>query len=559
MKDFTTFREDLASGRPMKKPVTSNLLKNRRKENEKALKSGFMKMPDYAKKKFNEEEEMKPHKMYKGDKVVMAKNKAEHDKLNKQGYTHDNPKTKKVEEEKKNCGCGQDPCITYGKGGKKEMKEQSILEVSDALKTRYIHKAMRDVDNKERAAQLADKQGAPASVGKSLSKSTGKRRQGIAKARANLERPIKEQEQLDELSPELKKRYIKKRTAELDSQDPAGYSPNPEGTRRKGIARAKGHKMKGVSGIYYNRHKDKVEKPIKEEKQKGIDGKVCWKGYKRMGTKKKGGKTVDNCVKVENFIFDALEKYYEKNLQELSPKTISSYQKKAGKQYRDLKNTTPSRQGIENAYHQGYTSDKEYFKQHDDRDKMKKRGKGLAMSKGKGVQKEAYTVKTGSKQEADKLNDKAHAALGYKKTSDSGLKKVKGGYERKRTYTKEGAMKRLATDKAEKDRLQLRKLKKAVNSKPEPSAYRFPDKDGKATPLYRKEQMQLVTNLDLEESIANLVKRGVGKVKDTLQQAGAQYKDHQEKQMKAGKGIYSNPVSGKNIAKRLYGQPQKKR
>lgn len=35
------------------------------------------------------------------------------------------------------------------------------------------------------------------------------------------------------------------------------------------------------------------------EKQKGVDGKVCWKGYRRMGTKKKGGKTVDNCVKVK--------------------------------------------------------------------------------------------------------------------------------------------------------------------------------------------------------------------------------------------------------------------
>lgn len=35
-----------------------------------------------------------------------------------------------------------------------------------------------------------------------------------------------------------------------------------------------------------------------EEKQKGLDGKVCWKGYKRMGTKMKGGKRVDNCVKM---------------------------------------------------------------------------------------------------------------------------------------------------------------------------------------------------------------------------------------------------------------------
>lgn len=33
------------------------------------------------------------------------------------------------------------------------------------------------------------------------------------------------------------------------------------------------------------------------EKKKGLDGKACWKGYKQMGTKKKGGKTVDNCVK----------------------------------------------------------------------------------------------------------------------------------------------------------------------------------------------------------------------------------------------------------------------
>ncbi len=37
---------------------------------------------------------------------------------------------------------------------------------------------------------------------------------------------------------------------------------------------------------------------VDEEKQKGVDGKACWKGYRRMGTKKKGGKTVDNCVKV---------------------------------------------------------------------------------------------------------------------------------------------------------------------------------------------------------------------------------------------------------------------
>ena len=43
----------------------------------------------------------------------------------------------------------------------------------------------------------------------------------------------------------------------------------------------------------------KINEIILEEKQKGVDGKVCWDGYKRMGTKKKGGKTVDNCVPIK--------------------------------------------------------------------------------------------------------------------------------------------------------------------------------------------------------------------------------------------------------------------
>lgn len=49
---------------------------------------------------------------------------------------------------------------------------------------------------------------------------------------------------------------------------------------------------------------------ITEEKQKGVDGKSCWKGYKRMGTKQKGGKTVDNCVKMgETLDESGLQRY----------------------------------------------------------------------------------------------------------------------------------------------------------------------------------------------------------------------------------------------------------
>ena len=42
-----------------------------------------------------------------------------------------------------------------------------------------------------------------------------------------------------------------------------------------------------------------TEAKNKQGKEQGVDGKACWKGYRRQGTKKKGDKTVDNCVKIK--------------------------------------------------------------------------------------------------------------------------------------------------------------------------------------------------------------------------------------------------------------------
>ena len=49
---------------------------------------------------------------------------------------------------------------------------------------------------------------------------------------------------------------------------------------------------------------------VNEEKQKGVDGKACWKGYKRMGTKMKGGRRVDNCVKIGEDLEESGLQYY---------------------------------------------------------------------------------------------------------------------------------------------------------------------------------------------------------------------------------------------------------
>ena len=262
------------------------------------------------------------------------------------------------------------------------------------------------------------------------------------------------------------------------------------------------------------------------------------------------------------------DSYY---LTELSPKTISSYQKKAGAQYRQLRKDGPTkRQDVENAYHQGYTSDKEYNKQHDDITKMKKRGRGLAASKGKGVQKEdSNWPRPFTKPERNEFLKKKH------------IQKVKPSTNRAgNSAIKEGAMKRMATDKEESERLSASKgtfpgndlatfKKKAksvhnANKALEKNMGLKKTKDSgikkvkggyeRKSTYTREEQIQLMTNLDLDESIGNLVRRGVGKVQDAIKQA-----EKKHGPVDPAKRNIPNPVSGDNIAKRLYGKSQKKR
>jgi hypothetical protein len=65
----------------------------------------------------------------------------------------------------------------------------------------------------------------------------------------------------------------------------------------------------------------KVEKPKKgkgsfERNKKGFkeEEEQCWDGYKKQGTKKKGGKTVNNCIKesIVKFVDATLDKDYAK-------------------------------------------------------------------------------------------------------------------------------------------------------------------------------------------------------------------------------------------------------
>jgi hypothetical protein len=83
-----------------------------------------------------------------------------------------------------------------------------------------------------------------------------------------------------------------------------------------------------------------------EEKQKGVDGKVCWDGYKRMGTKQKGGKTVDNCVKMEDQ--DVSEDWQKANKKDktagMSKKAVKAYRREnPGSKLKTAVTTKPSK------------------------------------------------------------------------------------------------------------------------------------------------------------------------------------------------------------------------
>lgn len=71
----------------------------------------------------------------------------------------------------------------------------------------------------------------------------------------------------------------------VNKKKKSGRKPNPPG-----------HPDRPSAQDWKDAAKTAKESQFDEGKKKGVDGKACWDGYKRMGTKKKGGKTVDNCV-----------------------------------------------------------------------------------------------------------------------------------------------------------------------------------------------------------------------------------------------------------------------
>ena len=140
--------------------------------------------------------------------------------------------------------------------------------------------------------------------------------------------------QFDELVERLLKENWKRGTSKApkgDSYDMArGGAPSRVDAASDGSG-GRYRRTRPPSAPSKKTHGEMEEEPEEDaEKQKGVDGKACWKGYRRVGTKKKGGKTVDNCVKVgdEEIPAEDAEKVDKDRMKCNSPRRTSGGSKK---------------------------------------------------------------------------------------------------------------------------------------------------------------------------------------------------------------------------------------
>ena len=189
-------------------------------------------------------------------------------------------------EEKKprNCGCGKDPCITYGK---KEMKKESIYS---------------DWKNEELVLEVKDKKG----------KGSGKKDACYHKIKASAK-----------VWPSA---YASGRLVQCRKKGAANYGNKSEGVEYTQFQekcwdgyKAYGMKKKGGKMVPNC-------KPVGSVKEETVD-EACWKGYEKKGMKTMFGKRYPNCVKKTKK--EEVEVDTSSNITELNKKTLGSYVRKS--------------------------------------------------------------------------------------------------------------------------------------------------------------------------------------------------------------------------------------
>ena len=207
-----------------------------------------------------EEKEFKPHYMFKDGKKVFAKKEEDHIRLMKQGWSHDDPSTKEIEEDLRKW---------FGKGPKGDWVRVGT-----------------DGDIKGKCAREPG-EGKPKCMPRSKAHSMSKDDRATSARRKRRKDPVADRSGKGG-KPIMVKTDVKEAKQKPSAQD------------RFANRLKKTHGMDLDAKLkYYEDMKKKFQqtsaKAVKSEEK--IDEK-CWDGYKQKGMKKKGAKVVPNCVPV---------------------------------------------------------------------------------------------------------------------------------------------------------------------------------------------------------------------------------------------------------------------
>ena len=142
---------------------------------------------------------------------------------------------------KKNCGCGQDPCVTYGKQDKKSMKEQK--------------KAAKDYDGDGKIESGKDEYFG--SKDKAIKKAMGKKiKEGVSNWRHDL-KEIPNYDQIPETSKDRNKKIEEKKvknTVKINPDMKEGYGPEKKKKKKHDCASKVKHEEFGIGDCISEAH-----------------------------------------------------------------------------------------------------------------------------------------------------------------------------------------------------------------------------------------------------------------------------------------------------------------
>ncbi|AXN58544.1 hypothetical protein KNU05_gp010 [Synechococcus virus S-PRM1] len=238
-----------------------------------------------------------------------------------------------TEEKKKNCGCGKDPCETYGK---QEVKEEGLRDWFGKSKSKDGKKGWVNVVTGDSCASDKPGEGIPKCVS-STKRASMSKKERLASAAAKRREDPGQQKKSGAAAPTMVKTDRKTRKEEMEVNEAKDKPGKGSGKKDACYTKVKSRysvwpsayasgalvKCRKVGAANWgNSKKEDYTYEFNDEYYDTLFEK-CWKGYEKKGMKTMFGKRYPNCVKKEEV--ETVERLDEEEYDKLKDKKLGGY------------------------------------------------------------------------------------------------------------------------------------------------------------------------------------------------------------------------------------------